>query len=190
MGCIPHLRFVCGRDGRTGVVSATAGHANPFPPGFAYVNDGQAYQPIGLETHIKVDGTSVPLIRWSASCATCSREFVTRSPLRFKELNRRCEGCKQPGRPVWAERRANLAKAGGTVEAERRANRAKADRIDKNRDALLTALGTGPTTAARLFKTTGLSRSKTYRLIGFLIEAGEVYRSPDGHYIRADDPLA
>lgn len=61
---------------------------------------GQIYKLIGEVQHTKPSGEVVDLIEWHTECPTCGVGFVVRTTRVFRWPNRRCAGCKAPGRRV------------------------------------------------------------------------------------------
>lgn len=68
------------------------------PVGLEISHGGQRYAVIGVEPYRRVDGGYTRLIVWQSRCADCGAEFITRSPLKFAGLSRRCQTHKAPGR--------------------------------------------------------------------------------------------
>lgn len=78
-----------------------------FPAGFHIVHDGQAWQPLAVRDHQRLDGTETVFIDWQTNCPTCGDEFIITTGATFHtgRLVRRCQSCKHPGRRVSKERR-------------------------------------------------------------------------------------
>lgn len=57
----------------------------------------QDYVLIGVDPHLRLDGSTTSLCVWQSHCAQCGTPYVCRSPLRIHSLNRRCDIHKRPG---------------------------------------------------------------------------------------------
>lgn len=68
--------------------------------GLAVAANGQRYDLIGHEPHVRQDGVATTLLVWHAECATCGKGFVSRSPSHGMPEVRRCDEHKSPGRKV------------------------------------------------------------------------------------------
>jgi hypothetical protein len=66
--------------------------------GFKY--KGQRYERVDTVTHVKLDGTAVPLAEWRSSCAECGDEFEIMTTTKRRSLqwpSRRCAKHRRPG---------------------------------------------------------------------------------------------
>jgi hypothetical protein len=66
--------------------------------GFKY--KGQRYERVDTVTHVKLDGTAMPLQVWRSHCATCGEEFEFMTTTRRHNLRwprRRCQEHRRPG---------------------------------------------------------------------------------------------
>ena len=55
---------------------------------------------LGLEPHVRRDGTDSALSVWQGWCAECGAEFITRAPSEQFPESRRCPAHKKPGKAV------------------------------------------------------------------------------------------
>lgn len=72
------------------------------PVGLAISINGQRFELIGHEPHVRQDGALTTLLVWQAECLTCGAGFISRTSVaRWAEV-RRCELHRQPGKRVKA----------------------------------------------------------------------------------------
>lgn len=78
--------------------------ALPPPVGTVLMLDQQAYELREARPASRNDGTSTMLLDWETECPDCRCSFIVTTGLKTKSVNRRCQGCKAPNRPVKGRR--------------------------------------------------------------------------------------
>ena len=73
------------------------------PPGnFTIIRDGQRYELVGSD----VAESGKTFFIWRARCYDCGKHFETTTGMTFgPSINRRCQNCKAPLKPVTGSRR-------------------------------------------------------------------------------------
>jgi hypothetical protein len=87
-------------------------------PGDTFRRRGQRYDCVGVTNHETRDRRWVNLLVLESKCADCGRGFfmkATQTNVTRRELTRRCERCRRPGKPVV------IAKPAANVGKRRRA---------------------------------------------------------------------
>ena len=75
--------------------------------GALLMKEGQRYELVAANGHIRKDGTPTILLTWRSHCADCGSAFEIVTGLRAKgSINRRCPLHTSPGRSVTAKGRA------------------------------------------------------------------------------------
>lgn len=82
------------------VVVRKINFANQPDIGTVLMKEGQRYEVIALEPHIRTDGTMTTLIVWQSHCAETGHPFEFRTGLKTKYINRRCKQHSKPGNAV------------------------------------------------------------------------------------------
>ena len=88
------------------------------PVGTVLMRDGQRYELVALQKHVRQDGRPTALLIWRSHCAECAAPFEATTALKTTgAINRRCPLHHMPGRAVtvsgrkrqqkfWSQRRA------------------------------------------------------------------------------------
>jgi hypothetical protein len=88
--------------------------------GATFQKKRQRYECVGLHDHVNRFGRKTSLVILESRCAECGALFrfmTTGTMARRRDVNRRCERHKQPGRPV--HRRASTPLESAPLEAAR-----------------------------------------------------------------------
>ncbi len=79
--------------------------------GTILMKEGQRYELIAHEPHVRTDGQTTTLLVWQSHCAETGHPFEIKTGLKIKYINRRCKQHSKPGRPVvQLKRRSYLAR--------------------------------------------------------------------------------
>ena len=62
--------------------------------------EGQRYELITIEPHVRQDGSRTSILHWQSHCPECGEAFIATSGLQGKNVNRRCTKHHKRGRPV------------------------------------------------------------------------------------------
>ena len=68
--------------------------------GEAFMHQGQRYELIESQEHVRRDGSPTRIFTWQSHCPDCGKPFVIKSGMAIHHLNRRCDTHKKPGKPV------------------------------------------------------------------------------------------
>jgi hypothetical protein len=88
--------------------------------GTTFQKKRQRYECVGFHDHVNRFGRKTSLVILESRCAQCGALFrfmATGTMARHRDVNRRCERHKQPGRPV--HRRASTPLESAPLEAAR-----------------------------------------------------------------------
>lgn len=72
--------------------------------------EGQRYEVVGSDLHVRPNGETVPIILWQTHCAECGESFECRTALTARTLNRRCEKHRRPGKAISAAGRKRVGR--------------------------------------------------------------------------------
>ena len=75
----------------------------PPPLGTILLVGPQRYDLISMEPYQRKDGKDSTLLYWHTHCPDCNAPFIATSSLTVRDLNRRCETHKSPGK--WVARK-------------------------------------------------------------------------------------
>jgi hypothetical protein len=71
------------------------------PVGTVLMRDGQKYELVNLQKHVRQDGRTTALLIWRTHCAECAAPFDVTTGLKTTgAINRRCPLHHKPGRAV------------------------------------------------------------------------------------------
>lgn len=70
------------------------------PVGTVLMVEGQRYELVGINDHVRQDGQPTRVLLWQTHCPDCAAAFIATSPLKAKSINRRCPRHHKKGRPV------------------------------------------------------------------------------------------
>lgn len=71
------------------------------PIGTVLMRDGQRYELVALQKHVRQDGRPTALLIWRSHCADCAAPFEVTTGLKTTgAINRRCQLHHMPGRAV------------------------------------------------------------------------------------------
>jgi len=80
--------------------------------GTILMKEGQRYELIAHEPHVRADGQTTTLLVWQSHCAETGHPFEIKTGLKIKYINRRCKQHSKPGRTVvQPKRRPYLARS-------------------------------------------------------------------------------
>jgi len=72
--------------------------------GTILMKEGQRYELVAHEPHVRADGRQTTLLVWQSHCAETGHPFEIKTGLKVKYINRRCKQHSKPGQPVAASK--------------------------------------------------------------------------------------